>query len=97
MNAGKEKALDEEQKLDGNVFHTSLYDNLMQDIDAVNWEKATNMILAPITVNDMLKFLSEDLRTNIEKVVESGAKTILDKPYPVGGTPITRHLGLVIN
>ena len=30
------------------------------------------MILAPITVNDMLKFLSEDLRTNIEKVVESG-------------------------
>ena len=58
--------------MDGNVFHTSLYDNLMQDIDAVNWEKATNMILAPITVNDMLKFLSEDLRTNIEKVVESG-------------------------
>ena len=23
------------------------------------------------------------------------AKTILDKPYPVGGTPITRHLRLV--
>ena len=60
MNAGKEKALDEEQKLDGNVFHTSLYDNLMQDIDAGNWEKATNMILALVTVDDMLKLLSEE-------------------------------------
>ena len=25
------------------------------------------------------------------------AKTILDKPYPVGGTPITRHLREVEN
>ena len=34
MNAGKEKALDKEQKVDGSVFHTMLYDELMQDIDA---------------------------------------------------------------
>ena len=30
------------------------------------------------------------IQQDIERV-----KTILDKPYPVGGTPITRHLRLV--
>jgi len=68
----KEKSLDKEFKSGDSVFDMSLYDELMQDIDEGNWVKATDMILAPVTVDDMLKLLSEDLRTNIEILMESG-------------------------
>ena len=65
MNVGQEQALDKEQKSYDSVSDRSFDDELMQDIDGGNCEKARNMNFAPVTVDDMLKFLSEDLRTDI--------------------------------